>query len=95
MVAVLAPSRTLFNLKVDVEGTRPITAVIIEIVRYFITLLLTSTFLFVYLSYYVIGCYIQLVILDMKRPFRLPQTESDPQEQQKCVQYVYLSVDYF
>ena len=79
-IALLAANSALFHLKVGNEGL--IAVVIIVVGRFFIAIMMISTFSFIYLCYYIIAYYIHLIILDLKRPFRLPPTKNVPNGKQ-------------
>lgn len=72
-VAIIVSNLVLFPSKLKYEGT--IFAVFILINRSFMVMLLMSSFLLAYFCYYIVACYIRLLALDMKRPFRLTPVE--------------------
>ncbi len=64
---------TIFNSKVQTAGLA--FTVLNLIARCIMIVMVMGSFLLSYLCYYIISCYIRLIILNLERPQRLPEVE--------------------
>ncbi|XP_046636099.1 putative gustatory receptor 28b [Daphnia pulicaria] len=72
-ISVLVSNPTIFNSKIQTAGLA--FAVLNVISRCIMIVMVMGSFLLCYLCYYIVSCYIRLIILNLERPQRLPEVE--------------------